>query len=355
MLDVYPAREEPVGELAGVSGLRVAAAAADRMGGRPVWWLPGPRAAAARGACAAAARRRRPVLVTIGAGDVFKLGEALVARRGRAMSAPPDGVERDYPLARLTTVRTGGAADWFARPEDEEALVELLRWADGEGLPVGVIGSGSNLLVADDGFHGLAIKLDGELATIERDGERHRSAAAAPGCPRPRPRPPAGALRPRVRGQHPRHRRRRGADERQRLRRPARRGARVGRRLHSAAAATGAAPRTSASPTAARTSARRGRRPRPPSACAPADPEQVKATMAAMRERRHEAQPSGIKTFGSTFKNPDDARAEGRTRRPAARGRRLPRPARAAAPASPRSTPTSSRTPARRRPPTCSS
>ncbi len=35
--------------------------------------------------------------------------------------------------------------------------------------------------------------------------------------------------------------------------------------------------------------------------------------MAAMRERRHEAQPAGIKTFGSTFKNPEDPRAEGRT------------------------------------------
>ena len=40
MLDVYPAREEPVGELAGVSGLRVAQAAAERIGGKPVWWLP---------------------------------------------------------------------------------------------------------------------------------------------------------------------------------------------------------------------------------------------------------------------------------------------------------------------------
>ena len=40
VLDVYPAREEPVGELAGVSGLRVAQAAAERGGGRPVWWLP---------------------------------------------------------------------------------------------------------------------------------------------------------------------------------------------------------------------------------------------------------------------------------------------------------------------------
>jgi UDP-N-acetylmuramate dehydrogenase len=46
---------------------------------------------------------------------------------------------------------------------------------------------------------------------------------------------------------------------------------------------------------------------------APADGEQVKATLAAMRSRRHAAQPSGIKTFGSTFKNPDDPRAGGRT------------------------------------------
>ena len=45
----------------------------------------------------------------------------------------------------------------------------------------------------------------------------------------------------------------------------------------------------------------------------PAEPEAVKATLADMRRRRREAQPSGIKTFGSTFKNPDDARAEGRS------------------------------------------
>jgi UDP-N-acetylmuramate--alanine ligase len=75
VLDVYPAREEPVGELAGVSGLQVAQAAAERMGGRRVWWLP-----SADAACAALASRLSPgdVLVTIGAGDIFKLGEALV-------------------------------------------------------------------------------------------------------------------------------------------------------------------------------------------------------------------------------------------------------------------------------------
>jgi UDP-N-acetylmuramate--alanine ligase len=76
VLDVYPAREEPVGELAGVSGLRVAQAAAERMGGRPVWWLP--TAEKAREALAPRLGGDQ-ILVTIGAGDVFKLGEALVA------------------------------------------------------------------------------------------------------------------------------------------------------------------------------------------------------------------------------------------------------------------------------------
>ncbi len=53
--------------------------------------------------------------------------------------------------------------------------------------------------------------------------------------------------------------------------------------------------------------------PAPASACSPADPAAIRATLAEMRERRREAQPSGIKTFGSTFKNPEDERAEGRT------------------------------------------
>ena len=84
MLDVYPAREQPVGELAGVSGLQVARAAATRGGGS--------RSGGCRRAEVAERARRRStapalfpagsVLVTIGAGDVFRLGEALV-RSGR--------------------------------------------------------------------------------------------------------------------------------------------------------------------------------------------------------------------------------------------------------------------------------
>jgi UDP-N-acetylmuramate--alanine ligase len=75
VLDVYPAREEPVGELAGVSGLQVAAAAADRAGGRPVWWLVD----ADHAEDALAPRLGEgDVLVTIGAGDIFQLADRLV-------------------------------------------------------------------------------------------------------------------------------------------------------------------------------------------------------------------------------------------------------------------------------------
>ncbi len=86
VLDVYPAREEPVGELAGVSGLRVAQAAAERMGGRPVAWLP--QASSAERYLAQRLDREPgradggQVLVTIGAGDIFRLGEALVSGEG---------------------------------------------------------------------------------------------------------------------------------------------------------------------------------------------------------------------------------------------------------------------------------
>jgi UDP-N-acetylmuramate--alanine ligase len=87
VLDVYAAREEPVGELAGVSGLQVAQAAAERGGGMPVWWLPevelARRALVDRLDGSPRLYGEGTVLVTIGAGDVFKLGEALVTEAPR--------------------------------------------------------------------------------------------------------------------------------------------------------------------------------------------------------------------------------------------------------------------------------
>ncbi|HEY5942361.1 MAG TPA: UDP-N-acetylmuramate dehydrogenase [Solirubrobacterales bacterium] len=228
------------------------------------------------------------------------------------MSDAPAGLQPDFSLARLTTVRTGGDADWFGRPGDEESLLAALRWADAEGLSVGVIGSGSNLLVADEGFHGLALKLDGELAGIERDGDRvicgggHRFPSAAakaagwglsglefgvniPGTA-------GGAVRMNANAY----------------------GGQLARVLEwiDVVTATGSDRR---SPDQLgfeyrRSNLREGEVvARASFQLTPADPDEIRATLASMRERRREAQPSGIKTFGSTFKNPEDERAEGKS------------------------------------------
>ena len=79
VLDVYPAREEPVGSLAGVSGLDVARAAADRSAGKPVWWLRDAQTAAR---ALAGRLGDGDLLVTLGAGDIHELAEALVGGDG---------------------------------------------------------------------------------------------------------------------------------------------------------------------------------------------------------------------------------------------------------------------------------
>jgi UDP-N-acetylmuramate dehydrogenase len=78
-----------------------------------------------------------------------------------------EGVE----LARYTTLGTGGPARAFARPESERDVDDLLGWAHEQGLPVAVVGLGSNLLAADEGVEALVLRLSGSLASVEVDGE----------------------------------------------------------------------------------------------------------------------------------------------------------------------------------------
>ena len=79
VLDVYAAREEPVGELTGVSGLAVAQAAAEHAAGKPVWWLRDAETAAK---VLPAKLRAGDLVVTVGAGDVFELANRLVEDGG---------------------------------------------------------------------------------------------------------------------------------------------------------------------------------------------------------------------------------------------------------------------------------
>jgi UDP-N-acetylenolpyruvoylglucosamine reductase len=219
-------------------------------------------------------------------------------------------IEHDYPLARLTTVRAGGRAEHFARPTTEDELVELLAWGAGEGHAVEVVGSGSNLLVADSGVRGLVLKLDGELTALEREGThvlcgggvRLPSAAAKvarwgltglefginiPGTVGGAVRMNANAYGGElaavlewVRVCGPEGVERRTPDQ-------------LGFQYRQSNLKPGQVVS------------------RASFALVESEPESVKATLAEMRGKRREAQPSGIKTFGSTFKNPEDPRAEG--------------------------------------------
>ena len=80
-------------------------------------------------------------------------------------------LEERVPLARLTTIGTGGPARWLGRPQSLAELEELLGWAADDGVPVATVGLGSNLLAADEGVEALVLRLEGELAGVEISGE----------------------------------------------------------------------------------------------------------------------------------------------------------------------------------------
>ncbi len=80
-------------------------------------------------------------------------------------------LEAAAPLARLTTIGTGGPARALARPASLAELEEVLAYAAVEGLGVEVVGLGSNLLAADEGVDAVVIRLEGELGQAEVRGE----------------------------------------------------------------------------------------------------------------------------------------------------------------------------------------
>jgi UDP-N-acetylenolpyruvoylglucosamine reductase len=89
-------------------------------------------------------------------------------------------IEENVRLARHTTIGTGGAARWFARPQTVAELQEALGWAHAAGVPVEVIGLGSNVLAHDDGVDALILRLAGELAAAEVDGTDLVAGGGAP-------------------------------------------------------------------------------------------------------------------------------------------------------------------------------
>jgi UDP-N-acetylmuramate dehydrogenase len=207
------------------------------------------------------------------------------------------------PLSRFTTLGSGGPAKAFARPETLSELAQALRFAAERDLRVATIGLGSNLLVADEGFEGLVLKLAGELAAAHVEGDAlvagggapnavclHRARAAAlggfefacaiPGTVGGGVRMNAGAyggdwagileraLIVDAEGARWRTREELGLRYRHSGLRPGEVVARVEFRL------------------------------------TPSPPEQIKAVVADLQARRKAAQPTNKRTYGSVFKNP---------------------------------------------------
>jgi UDP-N-acetylmuramate dehydrogenase len=223
----------------------------------------------------------------------------------------PAVVQENFPTSRLTTVGTGGPARWFARPTTVGELGDVLAWAESEALEVAVIGLGSNLLVADEGYDGVVVRLAGELARIERDGDRVVSGGGAslaaivkratgwglsgiefgcaiPGTAGGAVRMNAGAYGGEMRDVladalviGPAGRRRGGPDD-------------LGMTYRRSAVAAGEVVAEVVLD------------------LRPDEPERIRRTVADMQRRRREAQPAKVRTFGSVWKNPDPERTAGR-------------------------------------------
>jgi len=101
------------------------------------------------------------------------------ARVAAAAAALGPRIERDRSLGPLTTYKVGGPAALFVVVATDADLAAVAEVVAATGVPTLVVGKGSNLLVADRGFAGLAVALGGEFATVVIEGTTVRAGGAA--------------------------------------------------------------------------------------------------------------------------------------------------------------------------------
>ena len=214
-------------------------------------------------------------------------------------------------LSRYTTLGTGGQATEFSMPATVEEVEEKLRWAAERDLAVATIGLGSNLLVADEGVDALVLRLGGELAGVEVDGELLRAAGGAANAVCLHRARSAGlggfefacAIPGTIGGGVWMNGGAYGGDFAQVLERA----------LVATAEGTGWLTPAELGLSYRHSELSHGQvvvraelrlRPRPP--------HEIKADVRALNARRKEAQPTNRRTFGSVFKNPDHELSAGR-------------------------------------------
>ncbi len=81
-------------------------------------------------------------------------------------SVAPPGLQRNVPLAPLTTLGIGGPATDFVRAETVDEIREVIAWAEAQREPLFILGGGSNVLIADHGFDGVVLQIDLRGTTV---------------------------------------------------------------------------------------------------------------------------------------------------------------------------------------------
>jgi len=153
--DVYPASETPI---PGISGQTIADEIA-RHGHRGVSYQPRFESV------------HRDIgnmldsgdlILSMGAGNIHEelsilAADLVIAEKLKAIVGVEGDVRLYEPLSKHTTLRVGGPAQFWVEPRNENAFAELIRFCRSEGLPLFVIGRGSNLLVRDGGIRGVVV------------------------------------------------------------------------------------------------------------------------------------------------------------------------------------------------------
>lgn len=192
LTDIYAASERAI---PGVDGSRLAEAI--RATGQPVDYRP-----TLEGVREAVRQEMKPgdLMLFLGAGDITQAAHELAADLERAahvealedsaqlswakalrsMLSPKTLIRTDEPLARRTTLRVGGSADCYVEPANEGDLQRIMQYCRDEGVPVRILGRGSNLLVRDGGVRGVVIHLaQPAFCGLEVDGVRIKCGAGA--------------------------------------------------------------------------------------------------------------------------------------------------------------------------------
>ncbi|MEY2493739.1 MAG: UDP-N-acetylmuramate--alanine ligase [Verrucomicrobiota bacterium] len=116
------------------------------------------------------------LILSLGAGNIHEqlsllAADLVIAERLKAIVGEDGDVRLYEPLAKHTTLRVGGPAQFWVEPRTETAFAELIRYCRSESIPLFIIGRGSNLLVRDGGVRGVVVHPNGgEFDKVEASG-----------------------------------------------------------------------------------------------------------------------------------------------------------------------------------------